>query len=81
MEEDSFDELHRELLEAHARLELRWPIRLETIVIHLSFAHYVCLSAFYFEFFRRWIASDAVGPVAYHICSSLRASDIDEYVQ
>jgi hypothetical protein len=37
------DGIHRDLLEAHARLELRWPVRLQTVVMHLSFAHYVML--------------------------------------
>jgi hypothetical protein len=42
---DTLDDLHRDLLEAHARLELKWPIRLATVVAHLSFAHYVSIMA------------------------------------
>jgi hypothetical protein len=46
---DTLDDLHRDLLEAHARLELKWPVRLATVVSHLSFAHYVRIHAYILE--------------------------------
>jgi hypothetical protein len=46
VQKDDFDDLHRNLLEAYARLELIWPVRCSgTIVTHLSFAHYVRMSS------------------------------------
>lgn len=51
----SLDEIHRELLEAHARLELRWPVRLQTVVMHLSFAHYVLLTCLHVHQSTRFI--------------------------